>query len=1333
MLTQSRVFQHGSTVFFNGLGYNLLDAGEVGLLPGANGRAWDIDLVEQQEGAVESEFSIPLASFHDGYGYTFAEIPNVYDHATGWRADSPGQFATWGEHARGGTAITDTDERGWPVFYGGYLYVLRGRYAGKYQPDGTDGGTWALLEYFDFETIASDRQVGGRPYIFDTALYVPLRNAARADQRWIRLTTMSTTTAEIQTIAISGTPTSGTYTVTFDGKTSAAIAYNADGPTLQAALRLIGGLQDVTVATAGSTPNFTHTVTLTHAPSALGTLSPPQMTSTDGTSGGTHAITHATTLAGVGDRWDQGPANKQTVAFRVWSNLLVRGSGNTVETCASGADPTVGANWGGTATVGDSAKPITDLAVYESDLIVGKTDGPWGFDTNHQAYQLLPKLSSVLDAYNCVGMEEADGYLLIPHATGLIRFRPGAHRYVGAVEDGALDGRLTPGFGRVSGIVVHGKTAYYTLNDLQNGKGTLAGFTPVVDRQSPRGPLVPHMYQQQASYMEGLAIVQVATQAPPTLYATAVTSDATVGSVTWTNPTNAELTDNVGATATTGTTKYLLATGYGNLIPTSATVTGIQVDVVKRKVVSSVTTSATSAGTGANFASIGTNAWTNPGNITASDNTYATCATAGTTQGLRASNFGFAIPATATILGVLVEWERNGPTGTTSTTYSYTGGQQTLVVPAGVTSLTVDLQGASSGGHRAGGGRVTGTLAVTPGETIYIFVGNDPGIDTITGGFNGGANGGANLSSGGGGRSDLRQGGNATSNIVAVAGGAGGRGGNATDQAGDGGAGGAATGGTGGNGVTPTAGHGGTGGTFSAGGTGGSGGGTGADGSNGAQYNGGAGGNNSGVSGNGSGGGGGGGWYGGGGGEGGQTGSEGGGGGGGSNYTGGLTGATSTQGFRFNDGQIIISYTSSVTDSTVKLIDDAGAVTGSNLSAGATWAATDQYDSFGGASNLWGATLTPAIVNNAAFGSVLSATVGAGRTASVDHCRITITYSIAGVVDNSVRLFRAGAPVGSNKASAAEWNLASYATVTYGSATDLWGTTWTAAQINAASFGIGLSATVSTGTADVDSMAITVTYTVVGVGSLDTYLVTIVVDSTKNTATPWAYHLPSDGMTAANDPQVSGLVGRVNLAEFYSSRYHTPGRQIQKTYRRCEFNLEASPQVNTPGLALYAKIDDGAEVALLDSTGAALVAVASGAYTGYLPSTTAAVGHWIQIVGRVAAVTGGQDPVRMRVRDLIVRGTYDAETIDRFTAYLDLSAAASIGTETSRRDALTMRGELLALRRRRLAGAPLTMQDPYGVAGFGRITSVKFIEKQFRGNAQPTIVALVRGRTTPYA
>ena len=61
---------------------------------------------------------------------------------------------------------------------------------------------------------------------------------------------------EVQSVTILGSPTGGTFTLTWNGQTTAAIAYNADAATVQAALRLLAGLELVTVSSTGTIPNF---------------------------------------------------------------------------------------------------------------------------------------------------------------------------------------------------------------------------------------------------------------------------------------------------------------------------------------------------------------------------------------------------------------------------------------------------------------------------------------------------------------------------------------------------------------------------------------------------------------------------------------------------------------------------------------------------------------------------------------------------------------------------------------------------------------------------------------------------------------------------------------------------------------------------------------------------------------------------------------------------------------------------------------------------------------------------------------------------------------------
>jgi hypothetical protein len=130
-------------------------------------------------------------------------------------------------------------------------------------------------------------------------------------------------------------------------------------------------------------------------------------------------------------------------------------------------------------------------------------------------------------------------------------------------------------------------------------------------------------------------------------------------------------------------------------------------------------------------------------------------------------------------------------------TFSYTGGEQTFTVPVNVTSVEVTAVGGHGGSAAASGGaaaEVTGTLAVTAGETLYVEVGgngqngNPDGRGLASGGFNGGAPGGA----GGGGASDLRTSpradGLSPEDRLIVAGGGGGSGQSGECQGGAGGA-----------------------------------------------------------------------------------------------------------------------------------------------------------------------------------------------------------------------------------------------------------------------------------------------------------------------------------------------------------------------------------------------------------------------------------------------------------------------------------------------------------------------------------------------------------------
>jgi PKD repeat protein len=121
-----------------------------------------------------------------------------------------------------------------------------------------------------------------------------------------------------------------------------------------------------------------------------------------------------------------------------------------------------------------------------------------------------------------------------------------------------------------------------------------------------------------------------------------------------------------------------------------------------------------------------------------------------------------------------------------STTFNFNGSVQQYTVPAGVTSILVDVRGAKGGnatnassGPGGLGGRVQTTLSVTPGQVLNLYVGGQgsPGTGSWQwnpGGYNGGGQG--RMQGGGGGASDIRMNGTSLNDRVVVAGGGGGGG-----------------------------------------------------------------------------------------------------------------------------------------------------------------------------------------------------------------------------------------------------------------------------------------------------------------------------------------------------------------------------------------------------------------------------------------------------------------------------------------------------------------------------------------------------------------------------
>jgi LPXTG-motif cell wall-anchored protein len=105
--------------------------------------------------------------------------------------------------------------------------------------------------------------------------------------------------------------------------------------------------------------------------------------------------------------------------------------------------------------------------------------------------------------------------------------------------------------------------------------------------------------------------------------------------------------------------------------------------------------------------------------------------------------------------------------------------------------------------------------------------------------------------------------------------------------------------------------------------------------------------------------------------------------------------------------------------------------------------------------------------------------------------------------DDVVQLIKGGTRVGTDKGTSTDWPT-TMSVAGYGSASDLWSTTWTPADINASNFGVALSghnqSFTSSRTASVDYMQITVTYT--AAAPADTTPPTVTINQAVGQADP---------------------------------------------------------------------------------------------------------------------------------------------------------------------------------------------------------------------------------------
>jgi hypothetical protein len=147
---------------------------------------------------------------------------------------------------------------------------------------------------------------------------------------------------EVQTVTLTGAPTGGTFTLTYDGQTTGTIAYNASAATVDAALEALSNIGSGDVAVTGSAGG-PYTVTFG---GALAATNVPEMTANGAslTGGATETISVSTEVASSGpNHWDTAanwlpsgvPANGDDIRFEIGSVNCLYGLAQSAVTLAS--------------------------------------------------------------------------------------------------------------------------------------------------------------------------------------------------------------------------------------------------------------------------------------------------------------------------------------------------------------------------------------------------------------------------------------------------------------------------------------------------------------------------------------------------------------------------------------------------------------------------------------------------------------------------------------------------------------------------------------------------------------------------------------------------------------------------------------------------------------------------------------------------------------------------------------------------------------------------------------------------------------------------------------
>lgn len=337
-------------------------------------------------------------------------------------------------------------------------------------------------------------------------------------------------------------------------------------------------------------------------------------------------------------------------------------------------------------------------------------------------------------------------------------------------------------------------------------------------------------------------------------------------------------------------------------------------------------------------------------------------------------------------------------------------------------------------------------------------------------------------------------------------------------------------------------------------------------------------------------------------------------------------------------------------------------------------------------------------------------------------------FTYLSVVDSVVKVVKGGTVSGDNKASADLWPDAP-TQKSYGGAQDLWGASLTVADVNASNFGVVLSTTVGTGAvAKVDRVAVKFHYTLPGLSDPASYVAVLRVDSDRQTARPDLYKLPRSGFTVGNDPQINRAISD---AEFRLSRIYQPSRNVEKVWHSLEFWLDASPETSTPGVQVWARVDEGTEFQLLDGAGNPATVRNTGPQEVFFPKGDQARGYYVQPIFKVPALSLGQVAGAYALRNISLNLSFRPKRSETYDVLLVLGQGAFEDRTEMRRSVAKQLSDLQELMR---PGVPaVAMQDIHGNDVYGHVVGLAWREVVSKGeNRKWTTVASVKLRMARY-